>query len=160
MSLSSTCSSPCPSSGTYPSPSPTNSNGSFTFSKSEIMKNYHHRSPRNGNGNENGNWGIGVPYPSPSPTNAGSFSFSNSDQNSNYYVKTMQGKKNPKKFSLEYLHFSQNDICIVRESNPGRPRGRRAFYHWTNDAFLLLWTKLKILKMYVKVKKRKAIIFL
>ena len=158
MSLSSTCSSPCPSSGTYPSPSPTNSNGSFTFSKSEIMKNYHHRSPRNGN--ENGNWGIGVPYPSPSPTNAGSFSFSNSDQNSNYYVKTMQGKKNPKKFSLEYLHFSQNDICIVRESNPGRPRGRRAFYHWTNDAFLLLWTKLKILKMYVKVKKRKAIIFL
>ena len=25
--------------------------------------------------------------------------------------------------------------CIVRESNPGRPRGRRAFYHWTNDAF-------------------------
>ena len=24
--------------------------------------------------------------------------------------------------------------CIVRESNPGRPRGRRAFYHWTNDA--------------------------
>ena len=33
----------------------------------------------------------------------------------------------------------KNDICIVRESNPGRPRGRRAFYHWTNDAFLLLW---------------------
>ena len=28
--------------------------------------------------------------------------------------------------------------CIVRESNPGRPRGRRAFYHWTNDALLLL----------------------
>ena len=27
-------------------------------------------------------------------------------------------------------------FCIVRESNPGRPRGRRAFYHWTNDAFL------------------------
>ena len=27
--------------------------------------------------------------------------------------------------------------CIVRESNPGRPRGRRAFYHWTNDAWLL-----------------------
>ena len=26
--------------------------------------------------------------------------------------------------------------CIVRESNPGRPRGRRAFYHWTNDATL------------------------
>ena len=25
-------------------------------------------------------------------------------------------------------------LCIVRESNPGRPRGRRAFYHWTNDA--------------------------
>ena len=27
-------------------------------------------------------------------------------------------------------------ICIVRESNPGRPRGRRAFYHWTNDAWI------------------------
>lgn len=26
--------------------------------------------------------------------------------------------------------------CIVRESNPGRPRGRRAFYHWTNDAVI------------------------
>lgn len=24
--------------------------------------------------------------------------------------------------------------CIDRESNPGRPRGRRAFYHWTIDA--------------------------
>jgi hypothetical protein len=30
--------------------------------------------------------------------------------------------------------FSQKAFCIVRESNPGRPRGRRAFYHWTNDA--------------------------
>ena len=27
-------------------------------------------------------------------------------------------------------------FCIVRESNPGRPRGRRAFYHWTNDALM------------------------
>ena len=130
LSLSSTCSSPCLSTGTYPSPSPTNTNGSFTFSKSDIMKNYHHslipRTPRNGNGNENG-WGIGFPYPSHSPINAGSFSFSNSDQNN--YVKAMQGKKNPNKSKLGYLHFSQNDICIVRESNPGRPRGRRAFYH-------------------------------
>ena len=25
-------------------------------------------------------------------------------------------------------------ICIGRESNPGRPRGRRAFNHWTTDA--------------------------
>lgn len=24
--------------------------------------------------------------------------------------------------------------CIGRESNPGRPRGRRVFYHWTTDA--------------------------
>ena len=130
LSLSSTCSSPCLSSGTYPSPSPTITNCSFSFSKSEIMKNYHHspnpRSPRNGN--EHG-WGIRVPYPSPSPTNAGSFSFSNSDQNSNNYLKAMQGKKKPKRFKLGYLHFSQNAICIVRESNPGRPRGRRAFYH-------------------------------
>ena len=30
-------------------------------------------------------------------------------------------------------HLTKNG-CIVRESNPGRPRGRRAFYHWTNDA--------------------------
>ena len=27
-------------------------------------------------------------------------------------------------------------VCNVRESNPGRPRGRRAFYHWTNDAYM------------------------
>ena len=27
-------------------------------------------------------------------------------------------------------------ICIDRESNPDRPRGRRAFYHWTIDAYL------------------------
>ena len=30
----------------------------------------------------------------------------------------------------------QNGAYIVRESNPGRPRGRRAFYHWTNDAYV------------------------
>ena len=128
LSLSSTCSSPCLSSGTYPSPSPTNTNGSFTFSNSEIMKNYlHSQIPRSSrNGNENG---LGIPYPSPSPTNNGSFSFSNSDQTSNNYVNAMQGKNNPKKNNLGYLHFSQNDMCIVRESNPGRPRGRRAFYH-------------------------------
>ena len=41
--------------------------------------------------------------------------------------------------------FITKSICIVRESNPGRPRGRRAFYHWTNDAFLLRWTNLKFL---------------
>ena len=28
----------------------------------------------------------------------------------------------------------QND-CIGRESNPGLPRGRREFYHWTTDAY-------------------------
>ena len=32
---------------------------------------------------------------------------------------------------------SKKRLCIVRESNPGRPRGRRAFYHWTNDAKIL-----------------------
>ena len=26
------------------------------------------------------------------------------------------------------------ECCIGRESNPDRPRGRRAFYHWTTDA--------------------------
>ena len=34
--------------------------------------------------------------------------------------------------------------CIVRESNPGRPRGRRAFYHWTNDASTLKGSNLSI----------------
>ena len=34
------------------------------------------------------------------------------------------------------LQKRKEKICIVRESNPGRPRGRRAFYHWTNDATL------------------------
>lgn len=29
------------------------------------------------------------------------------------------------------------NCCNVRESNPGRPRGRRAFYHWTNVAGML-----------------------
>ena len=29
--------------------------------------------------------------------------------------------------------------CIGRESNPGRPRGRRAFYHWTTDANTSYW---------------------
>ena len=32
---------------------------------------------------------------------------------------------------------SKIKTCIVRESNPGRPRGRRAFYHWTNDALCI-----------------------
>ena len=28
----------------------------------------------------------------------------------------------------------KNKICIGRESNPGLPRGRREFYHWTTNA--------------------------
>ena len=27
------------------------------------------------------------------------------------------------------LQNNKKIVCIVRESNPGRPRGRRAFYH-------------------------------
>ena len=34
--------------------------------------------------------------------------------------------------------------CIVRESNPGRLRGRRGFYHQTNDAFLQLTNSYQI----------------
>ena len=35
----------------------------------------------------------------------------------------------------EKKDLSDQDLsCIGRESNPGRPRGRRAFYHWTTDA--------------------------
>ena len=40
-------------------------------------------------------------------------------------------------------------ICIVRESNPGRPRGRRAFYHWTNDAADLMCSKIPTSHFYV-----------
>ena len=40
-------------------------------------------------------------------------------------------------WGITYNSKVQNN-CIVRESNPGRPRGRRAFYHWTNDALILL----------------------
>ena len=29
----------------------------------------------------------------------------------------------------EHLLRQKKGICIGRESNPGRPRGRRAFYH-------------------------------
>lgn len=32
---------------------------------------------------------------------------------------------------LKYKNF----ICIGRESNPGLPRGRREFYHWTTNAW-------------------------
>ena len=31
--------------------------------------------------------------------------------------------------------FIQSKVCNVRESNPGLPRGRREFYHWTNVAW-------------------------
>ena len=42
-------------------------------------------------------------------------------------------------YNLIYVFFKENlkksrKLCIGRESNPGRPRGRRAFYHWTTDA--------------------------
>ncbi len=40
----------------------------------------------------------------------------------------------PPRFRKKWDFLCQKDLCIVRESNPGRPRGRRAFYHWTNDA--------------------------
>ena len=32
--------------------------------------------------------------------------------------------------------MKQKKMCIGRESNPGRPRGRWAFYHWTTDAYI------------------------
>ena len=37
-------------------------------------------------------------------------------------------------FICELQLFLLLKRCIGRESNPGRPRGRRAFYHWTTDA--------------------------
>ena len=42
-------------------------------------------------------------------------------------------------YNVIYVFLKENlmksrKLCIGRESNPGRPRGRRAFYHWTTDA--------------------------
>ena len=46
--------------------------------------------------------------------------------------------------------------CIDRESNPGRPRGRRAFYHWTIDAciYWLMCLKRNLLQweFYISLK--------
>ena len=45
-------------------------------------------------------------------------------------------RRNPRQ-SVAQWQVTQKEIdCIVRELNPGRPRGRRAFYHWTNDALI------------------------
>jgi hypothetical protein len=47
--------------------------------------------------------------------------------------------------------------CIVRESNPGRLRGRRAFYHQTNDAFLQLtnsYQKNFLTKYFIALKQK------
>ena len=40
---------------------------------------------------------------------------------------------NKNKNKMKNLWFSSK--CNVRESNPGLPRGRREFYHWTNVAY-------------------------
>ena len=48
-------------------------------------------------------------------------------------------------FTKPFRWWKPKSNCIVRESNPGRPRGRRAFYHWTNDAHI--W-KDQILQWY------------
>ena len=45
---------------------------------------------------------------------------------------------------------TENKMCIGRESNPGRPRGRRAFYHWTTDAYYS-FIILTYLSLYVYV---------
>ena len=37
-------------------------------------------------------------------------------------------------YEYEWKYSFISVKCIGRESNPGRPRGRRAFYHWTTDA--------------------------
>ena len=36
--------------------------------------------------------------------------------------------------SIPRFRISNWKFCIVGESNPGLPRGRREFYHWTNNA--------------------------
>ena len=37
--------------------------------------------------------------------------------------------------AINYVHREViRKSCIVGESNPGLPRGRREFYHWTNNA--------------------------
>jgi hypothetical protein len=58
-------------------------------------------------------------------------------------------------FFLRGLHTSRNYMfktsCIGRESNPGLPRGRREFYHWTTNA-LEYWEKAgnRIIKLYLQ----------
>ena len=51
--------------------------------------------------------------------------------------------------------------CIVRESNPGRPRGRRTFYHWTNDASVLLvsWSELATFGIFECFNKKNYFFF-
>ena len=31
---------------------------------------------------------------------------------------------------------NKKELCMDRESNPGLPRGRREFYHWTIHAYI------------------------
>ena len=39
-------------------------------------------------------------------------------------------------FSVVHGGTGEKCVCIGRESNPGLPRGRREFYHWTTNAFV------------------------
>ena len=45
--------------------------------------------------------------------------------------------------------LKKGKTCNVRESNPGLPRGRREFYHWTNVAWVIMakasfWIRLEL----------------
>ncbi len=57
-------------------------------------------------------------------------------------------------------------MIVIRQNisassgNPGRPRGRRAFYHWTNDAIMYnLCRKYKFFLIFIKLKLKKTVSF-
>ena len=45
----------------------------------------------------------------------------------------------------------KSKVCNVRESNPGLPRGRREFYHWTNVACCHPWL-MSFIKLFITFK--------
>ena len=55
--------------------------------------------------------------------------------------------------AFAWLQKRNENVCIVRESNPGRPRGRRAFYHWTNDAHKRKSTKKSLHSKFSLIQK-------
>ena len=64
----------------------------------------------------------------------GSWIFDNSDKLEEIKKPGKLTRVSKLKFKIGTKILEKKLFCIGRESNPGRPRGRRAFYHWTTDA--------------------------